>query len=282
MKRLPNRLKDVVTRRRFLAASGAAAAAVAFEGVAWEPRRLAVTRHTLGVPRPDRPPARLAVLTDLHLDRVGRFHERVAHAVAEARPTAILVVGDAIDQADRLGALGDFLGLLPGDVPLFATLGNWEHWSGVDVAELGRTYERTGGRLLVDDSVPVPGAPEGVLVGTDDFLAGAPDPARAWRAVEPGQETLVMAHCPAHRDVIADAGPGRIAAVVSGHTHGGQIALGRLAPFRPPGSGRYVSGWYRGDGPDLFVSRGLGTSVVPVRLGAVPELAILEWHVGAG
>lgn len=66
-----------------------------------------------------------------------------------------------------------------------------------------------------------------------------------------------------------------ITLMLSGHTHGGQIAVGGWAPLVPPGSGRYVRGWFRGDGaPPLYVSRGIGTSVLPLRFGATPELAV--------
>jgi predicted MPP superfamily phosphohydrolase len=63
--------------------------------------------------------------------------------------------------------------------------------------------------------------------------------------------------------------------MLSGHTHGGQVTVGGWAPLVPPGSGRYVRGWFRGDGaPPLYVSRGIGTSVLPIRFGATPELAV--------
>jgi uncharacterized protein len=45
----------------------------------------------------------------------------------------------------------------------------------------------------------------------------------------------------------------------------------------PAGSGRYVAGWYRDAGPPMYVSRGIGTSLIPVRLGATPELVRFEW-----
>ena len=60
-------------------------------------------------------------------------------------------------------------------------------------------------------------------------------------------ETVLLSHCPAFRDSLASDHSG-IREVISGHAHGGQIALGRWAPLRPPGSGRYVAGWYRDEG----------------------------------
>jgi predicted MPP superfamily phosphohydrolase len=51
-----------------------------------------------------------------------------------------------------------------------------------------------------------------------------------------------------------------------------------VATILPPGCGRYVAGWYRdADGPPLYVSRGIGTSGLPIRIGATPELVQIDW-----
>jgi predicted MPP superfamily phosphohydrolase len=68
--------------------------------------------------------------------------------------------------------------------------------------------------------------------------------------------------------------------MLSGHTHGGQIAPFGIAIKLPHGSGGYVSGWSRDDGGPLYVSRGIGTSLVPIRIGATPELAQFDWSLG--
>jgi predicted MPP superfamily phosphohydrolase len=63
---------------------------------------------------------------------------------------------------------------------------------------------------------------------------------------------------------------------LAGHTHGGQIRAGSLAPFVPPGSGRFVAGWYETEMGPLYVSRGTGTSIVPARFCCRPELPVFE------
>jgi predicted MPP superfamily phosphohydrolase len=65
--------------------------------------------------------------------------------------------------------------------------------------------------------------------------------------------------------------------MLAGHTHGGQIRVFGFAPVLPRGSGGDVSGWYRGDGRlPLYVSRGIGTSLIRARLGAPPEVSLFE------
>ncbi|HEU0012912.1 MAG TPA: hypothetical protein VFQ45_04475, partial [Longimicrobium sp.] len=72
----------------------------------------------------------------------------------------------------------------------------------------------------------------------------------------------------------------RITLMLSGHTHGGQVNLFGWAPVLPRGSGRYVRGWFRDPGAiPLYVSRGIGTSQYPVRLGSPPELALFDIYL---
>jgi len=75
-------------------------------------------------------------------------------------------------------------------------------------------------------------------------------------------------------DVLAERE--KLAFSMAGHTHGGQIAIANKAIFTPPGSGRFVAGWYMTPWGELYVSKGVGTSVLPMRIGARPEIAVFE------
>ena len=285
-----------MTRRRWLATvAGAAVVATGVDALAIEPNRVVVTRHRVGQAG-DGPSARLVQLSDLHLRAVGRHEERIAAAVAELRPDLILLTGDAIDRAGDIPLLERFLALLEPGTPKLAILGNWEHWGRVDLPALARAYTRANGRLLRNESAVVPIAGRELLVtGLDDLIGGTPDMHAALHEVGARPDHLLLAHCPLHRDVLqAQAAPsGREAPdsidprlltpqlMLAGHTHGGQIAPFGWASLRPRGSGRYVRGWYRDASTALYVSRGLGTSVVPARLGAAPEVASFEWALAA-
>lgn len=271
----------LVTRRRFLAASAAGAAALAADAAWIEPNLVRVTRHVLGEPAAGRPPLVLAQLSDLHLREVGGHEERIAEAVHAGRPDVVVLTGDAIDRAGALPALRDFLGLLPRAARRYAILGNWEHWARLDLAALGRLYAAYGMELLVDRTASLEHHGARVLLtGLDDATGGHPRPRAAVAGVEPSANHLLMAHSPAQRDALRGAlGPHAPGYMLSGHTHGGQVAILGRAPWRPRGSGRYLRGWYRDALPHLYVSRGLGTSVLPVRLGSPPEVAVFVWHL---
>ncbi|HST62928.1 MAG TPA: metallophosphoesterase, partial [Longimicrobium sp.] len=225
---------------------------------------------------------------DLHLKSVDAMHRRMAARVNALRPDLVLFTGDSVDRADRLGTFAELLALFDPRTPKYAILGNWEHWSGVDTGELADVYRRANGRLLVNESaVHDVGGRALRVTGLDDLVGGRPDARRAFAGGDAADAHLLLAHCPEHRDRLdlpplpfdggapAAADASRITMMLSGHTHGGQVNVLGWTPVLPRGSGRYVRGWFRDAGRvPLYVSRGIGTSVVPVRLGAPPEVAV--------
>ena len=291
----------VLTRRRFLTALGGVGVALAGDAFALEPNRLSVSRHRIG-PSTGGRPLRMVQLSDLHLRGIGHREARVASEVRALAPSVLLITGDSIDRSEHLDTLDAFLGLLDDETPKYAVLGNWEHYAHLDFARLARVYERHHCRLLVNESVVHASAGGEVLVtGVDDLLAGRPRLVEALRGHDPHPRHIVLAHCPLQRDYLRgrlparpwmkapplpEPGSERLARftpsyVFSGHTHGGQVNLFGACPWRPWGSGPYISGWYADRAPYLYVSRGLGTVTVPVRLGASPELPCFDWNTDA-
>lgn len=282
-----------VTRRRFLAALGVGGVSLAAYARFGETGRLAITHPALDLrPRPDTQLLTIAQISDLHLQRVGELHRRVARSVAAAKPGLVVITGDSVDRAEKLPALAEFLALLDPRVPGYAILGNWEHWGGVDLDALTKLYARHNIRLLVNETAIHPvGARHLAITGLDDLVGGRPNLARAVEGAEAADARILLAHCPEHRDRLRDSPPMLLGGtavrtsvdvdalgfrmMLSGHTHGGQVAPLGLAMVLPPGSGRYVRGWYRDPGEiPMYVSRGIGTSMLPVRLGSVPEVAV--------
>ena len=263
------------TRRRFLLAAGAAtAAAIGVETLLLEPRRVTVTRHRVsGGTRS----LRVVQLTDLHLQDIHQFEMDVASTVSSLAPDLIVVTGDSIDRRDRLGVLDEFLGALPAGVPKYAAPGNWDYWSRAPMSAIRSVYERHHCRLLINETVVHEHEGRAIgLTGVDDLRAGRPDVSTVTQT-ERDVPHVLLAHCPAYREHAEEGAPGRFTCMLSGHTHGGQIRLLGFAPVLPRGSGGYVSGWYREPGRlPLYVSRGIGTTMIRARLGSPPEVSLFE------
>jgi predicted MPP superfamily phosphohydrolase len=92
---------------------------------------------------------------------------------------------------------------------------------------------------------------------------------------------LWILHAPAYLDAIARAISPPPGLILCGHTHGGQVRVPLLPAPTPGASGRFVAGWYRDALAPIYVSRGIGTSIVPARFRCRPELPIFTLRAPA-
>jgi uncharacterized protein len=269
--------KQVWSRGRSRWRAAAALAGVTLLGAATlqaAPRHLRVSHHQVQLLGTGR--IRVVHLTDLHIGRAtsDRLLRQALQAVRDARPDLVVMTGDYLNHSLRfLPELDRFLSELPG--PCVATLGNHDHWSGADV--IRRTLERRGVQVLRNNHVVVRvGGQALTVVGVDDGRSRHDDAARAFLAVsEPGR-ALVLSHFPSTAKQIMARG-GRL--VLSGHTHGGQLGVPGITPAvaRLVGT-RYLSGWYQAGAGRIYVSPGIGSAFLRLRLGkmAAPEVAVLD------
>jgi uncharacterized protein len=270
--------------RGALLGAGAAAAALA-TFVAWiEPRRLVVREVRLALPQ--WPSAleglRLGVMSDLHAGAPHAGRKAIAKWVAamnEQAPEAVLLVGDFLDAHPWFGGrlaperVAELLGEL--EAPAVAVLGNHD-WTQAG-ARMWLALERNGIRVLENESVRL-GDPPFHVAGLADLRQRRPDVPKALAPVPLGDAVIMLSHDP---DVFPWI-PGDVALTVSGHTHGGQVALPVVRrPVIPSRHGeRFARGHVVERGRHLYVTSGLGTSGAPIRALAPPELVVLELASG--
>jgi uncharacterized protein len=224
---------------------------------------------------------RLVQLSDLHLGHVGALERETARLVRELRPDLVVITGDVCNRPQDLESFDAFLSLLRDAAPVYGVTGNWEYRAGLDLTKLDGIYRRHRGRLLINESTALRHA------GADLLLTGldqkSPHYGKAVQGTVSSGNHLVLTHPPAVRDRLAAQLKGTPAPppqlMLAGHTHGGQVTLFGYAPIRPTGSGRYTHGWYDGPGPRLYVSRGIGTTALPVRFMAPPEIVCIDWQL---
>jgi len=274
-----------ISRRRFLAGTlGVVGAAALGDGFLIEPTALQVSRHDLVMPGlgPELENLRIACLSDVHL------HEGVPRAAAAAleqlgreRPDVVVLIGDICNRRSDLATLTAWARDARGTRATFATLGNWEHDAGIDRATAERAYGQVGVELLYNSSARVGAGPSALtIVGIDDPVLGEPDVALAVRDVDAADPSVWLVHAPGYVDGIPRDRFPRPAAILAGHTHGGQVRLPFYTPYTPSGSGRFVAGWYRDTLAPLYVSRGIGTVLVDARLFCPPEMAVFTLRRG--
>jgi predicted MPP superfamily phosphohydrolase len=253
-----------------------------------EPRLLVVRQVTIESPAWRGPPVRLGLISDTHVAAPHVDPARVARVVARMNaqhPDAVLLLGDYAGghepaatravpaRSEILRGVAAFKGLRA-RLGVYAVLGNHDWW--YDGPAIERALAASGAVVLENRAVLAP-RPEGAfwiagLADLDSFRA-EPSYPRALAGVPPAAPVVVMSHWP---DPFAQA-PDRVALTVAGHTHCGQVnlpVLGRLI-HASRAARRWGCGAYVDRGRHLFVTGGLGVSILPVRFRAPPEIVIV-------
>jgi len=229
----------------------------------------------------ERPPLRIAIVSDLHVggphidlevveDIVGRVNRMAADIVVMLGD--FVVTGRLYQPPVPPEPIARLLADLRTDRQVIAVLGNHDWW--YDGARVRQALEGAGMIVLENRAqlVELAGGPLWI-VGIGDDMTGHADPATALAAVSTAAPAVVLAHDPAVFPQVA----GRAAVTLSGHTHGGQVWLPWIGPLIIPGRSpkRYAYGHVRESGGDLFVTAGVGTSILPVRFNMPPEIVLL-------
>ena len=263
-----------------------------------EPSSVTVRRVSLAVPRwrEEQRGVKVAVLTDLHvgspyvgLDKLRRVVERTN----EERPDLILLLGDFVigEEKEGGGIEGGVVGgtfvepepiaaelkNLRAPLGVYVVLGNHDWW--FDGERMTRAFEGAGLAVLENKAVRVESGGRGFwLGGVADFWTRKPDIEGTLKQVSTDEPVILFTHNP---DIFPDVPP-RVSLTLAGHTHGGQVNLPLIGrPVVPSHYGqRYAFGHVVEDGRHLYVSGGVGTSMIPVRFRVPPEILILSLEVG--
>jgi len=286
------------TRRHFLktlVAGGAGFFSLGGYAFGVEPRlRLAVTRHRLATAKWPRgaKPLRAAILTDLHASDPWMPAERIAEIVEATNrlaPDIVFLLGDYMSSlrwqrrplpprewARPLAGLAAPLGVQ-------AILGNHDYWWEGGPQPVIAALGEVGIAVRLNDAVRIEADGHRFWVsGTESTMAhrtgrgsftGRDDIGAALAAVDDDAPIVHLAHEPAFIRRV----PERIAVTLSGHTHGGQVALPFFgAPIAGHWDLKWIHGAYRVDGRDLVVSAGLGCTFLPIRFLVPPEITLVE------
>jgi len=282
------------SRRRFLERTALAVSATPFlagaYGLLYGRLNLETTRRSIRLRR--LPKAfcgfRIAQLSDIHIGQYMSAEEiRKYVAIAnELKPDLAVLTGDFITwDPPTQEAVVQALAGLKAPFGVFGCLGNHENYTEVQNS-ITRLFAIQGIRILRNERTLIQTQGERLNLLGVDFQSRRRMGAHGGRVVHrylEGMERLVMpdtvnillSHNPNVFDRAAELG---IDLSLAGHTHGGQVTLEFIHPKLTPSRlvTPYVQGWFGKPGGQLYVNRGLGTILVPMRLGAPPEITLLE------
>jgi hypothetical protein len=203
---------------------------------------------------------------------------RIVAAVNREQPDAVLILGDIVIQGVLGGRfvppeeVAPVLGQIESRFGSFAVLGNHDWW--LDGARVAAALELAHITVLEDSATVVAVNGEALwLAGVSDFWEGEHDVAAALSHVPETAPVILFTHNP---DIFPEV-PVRVSLTVAGHTHGGQVNLPLIGrPIVPSQFGqRYAAGHIIEHARNLFVSTGLGTSILPIRFRVPPEIVVL-------
>lgn len=249
-----------------------------------EAQRLHLTR--VEVPVPHLPEAldgiEIIHLSDLHLTGYGPYEQDLLRALRPLPARVVVITGDFLGGPGGAQALIPLLMEIGRDRIMLGVLGNHDYRPPVNTAALARDLARAGVRLLVNDAAVVVERGHRLrFVGVDDPHTDRADVEKAMAALPPPlgdqpEPVVVLAHSP---DVFPDAERAGADLILAGHTHGGQVCLPGGFPLltntRRVGR-RFARGLVDVGETPMFVTRGIGTSAVRLRLFCPPEIAVVR------
>jgi len=257
-------------RKRIVTALVLAALVLFFAYSLWiEPFRVEVV-HT-SVQGNVATPLKIAQLSDLHTHGVGARERQVLDILDDEKPDVIVVTGDSLGgYGGTYAMVAEVFQQLHAPLGVWVVRGNYENWR--QMQHEHSFYANAGVHLLLNS---------GTLLRNDVWLAGVDDPYTGKPSIEgaltgapPGVYEILLFHSPAYFDRVA----GHVDLCLAGHTHGGQVRPPFLPPlWLPKGCWPYVAGWYEAKGTKskMYVNRGIGTSLMPIRFNSRPEVTIL-------
>lgn len=268
-------------KRLLLVAAAIAILAVGVKAFWLEPASLTLVRQSIVVRGLADKGVRIAILTDLHVGSPFNGIDNLKRVVAltnTQQPDLICILGDLVVEGVRGGHfvqpedIARELKQLHSQYGTFAVLGNHDGWLDHDrvatalaqndvhvIEESATRLETTAGSLW--------------LAGVSDLWTGQHDVGTALKKVTDSAPVILLTHNP---DIFPQVPP-RVSLTLAGHTHGGQVRLPLVGtPVVPSQFGqRYASGLIAESGRQMYVSTGVGTSIIPVRFRVPPSVTIV-------
>lgn len=220
---------------------------------------------------------RIVLFSDVHL---GFYYEpqhlhQLVDQINELKPDVICFTGDLLDSREALPMIQEAsraLTRLQAPNGKYAVLGNHDYRTDAD--QIAEHLMQGGFKLLNNqsDSIVKNGARLNIA-GVDDVLHGIPDLAQALKSVPEQEPTILLVHEP---DYAKESSQYPIDLQLSGHSHGGQVRIPFGGPVLTSRLGKtYNAGEYHRGNLTIYTTRGIGTTILPVRFFSRPEITVI-------
>jgi predicted MPP superfamily phosphohydrolase len=220
---------------------------------------------------------RIAHITDVHYGLfVGRsFVKKAVRLANDCEPDVTVCTGDYVHERNGTGQIDivwPVLAELKAKYGVFSVLGNHDHWADFDrseywLNETGQNLRHQSVKIIKDDQ-------EIWFGGSGDFYEDTLRIDNAFSGVPEDKCKILLTHNP---DAVDQNYSTKINLAIAGHTHGGQVNIPFVGPpVLPVHNKMYSSGYIKTPKTNIFISRGIGWAILPVRFNCFPEVAILN------
>lgn len=266
------------SRRTFLAALLGATFTASYS-VFIERQLVQVNHYRIKVPKLPEPfiGFKLAHLTDIHLGSLvsDNFVATVIDRTNKLGADAIVCTGDYVharNSVDEINRVWPLLSRLKAKEGVFSVLGNHDHWA--DTERSLYWLEQSGQNIRHKARAIVRGNSRIFIGGSGDYWEDKSGIDTAFANLGEDECKILLAHNP---DTIDKEFSTRISLFICGHTHGGQVSLPFYGPpILPVQNKLYSQGIIQSNKGVVFISKGIGWTIVPVRFNCYPEIAVLE------
>lgn len=250
-----------------------------------EPNRLIVTHYNLK--QSNLKGLKIVFVSDFHVKPYQKGNlVKVVKAINKENPDLILSTGDFVSGHHKILSMSieeiaQELSKLKSKYGIYAVLGNHDWWQGGERIE--QSLERRGIIVLGNENKIVDiGARKLYLAGVEDITTRNIDLVKALKNTK--SPTILLTHSPDVFPFISQKGNSPIASNVdltlAGHTHGGQVVLPFVGPLVVPSDygKKYAQGLIEENGKRLLVTKGIGTSILPIRFNCLPEIIVINFN----
>lgn len=215
---------------------------------------------------------RIVFASDFHFKPYEKYRlTRIVKKINAQNPDIILLGGDYVNGHKKgntldIEIISKGLGSLKSKYGAFVVMGNHDGWQGKK--EIIDAFEAAGINVLENSSRSFD---KFTVAGVEDLQTGNPDIKKAFAGVK--SPAILLTHTPDMIDEI----PQDAVLTLAGHTHGGQVVLHKPLIVPSKYGTKYAYGLFEVNGKKIFVSRGLGTSILPLRFNCFPEIVVIEF-----
>ena len=218
---------------------------------------------------------KIVFASDFHIKPYEKYRlKKTVKTINKQNPDIILLGGDFVNSHRRnltypINKIARELKKLDAPLGVYTVMANHDGWQGK--YEIAKTLSKNGINVLENSNVNFE---KFSVAGVEDIQTGNPDIEKTLKGT--GENTILLTHSP---DVFPQI-PDTVMLTLAGHTHGGQIVFPAMKPLLVPSvyGNKYAYGLIKENGKTMFVSKGLGSSILPLRFNCKPEIVVIEFE----